>query len=191
MWLYAHVWKIYDNLECLVDSLNRDRYLIQHDFNFAAGDLTVLKLMWCYIGLCKGNQFQYHLLSPVILYFHMKIWMHQQAVQSIIARITTAEFTITSSTSGSTHAKFLGLKTEVLNFLTLVKRPQMAYMSPDDLSTKEKVSSLAQGKIEQISYFSKDDLVELDFLSRRPEIRDIFKSWISELSWILGYVRLK
>ena len=172
MWLYAHVWKIYDNLECLVDSLNRDRYLIQHDFNFAAGDLTVLKLMWCYIGLCKGNQFQYHLLSPVILYFHMKIWMHQQAVQSIIARITTAEFTITSSTSGSTHAKFLGLKTEVLNFLTLV-------------------SSLAQGKIEQISYFSKDDLVELDFLSRRPEIRDIFKSWISELSWILGYVRLK
>ena len=54
----------------------------------------------------------------------------------------------------------------------------MAYMSPDDLSTQEKVSSLAQGKIEQKSYFSKDDLVELDFdfLSRRPEIRDIFKS---------------
>ena len=44
---------------------------------------------------------------------------------------------------------FLGLKTEVLNFLTLVKRPQMDYMSPDDLSTQEKVSSLAQGKIDQ------------------------------------------
>ena len=33
---------------------------------------------------------------------------------------------------------FLGLKTEVFNFLTLVKRPQMAYMSPVDLSTQEK-----------------------------------------------------
>ena len=43
---YMHTFEKYTTtLKCLVDSLNRDRYLIQHDLNFAAGDLTVLKLM--------------------------------------------------------------------------------------------------------------------------------------------------
>ena len=62
--------------------------------------------------------------------------------------------------------RFLGLKTEVLNFLTLVKRPQMDYMSPDDLSTQEKVSSMAQGKIDQNIIFR----------------RTIWLSWISIFS---------
>lgn len=99
--------------ECLVDSLNRDRYLIQHDLNFAAGDLTVLKLMWCYIGLCKGNQFQLHLFSPAILYCRIKIEMHQLAfrISALTSMITArlafmTEYRIRYSGSGRTRIIF-------------------------------------------------------------------------------------